>query len=338
MAAGVLASSTLVHEGRSGGKQEHISCASLLLSRRAGSGGRTTAQPNGGGCNLLGVQGGMGSPEGRGAAASTTQTAHGSQGRTGRYAGGGNGFACGPSTVGSAQLREMSRGGVLGGRAPDSLQTATVWMNLPGEMRETTAILWMKLQAAPWFSGLCTRDRPGHVGVAVWGPAPVCGEIRRKLALELGTEVHQPRTLIGVYGYGPSFGLNACDKNLYAQRELRRVWPTQDLNMVDCQHLSRSGLQRPTFSLTLEGVPPDREQAILRESDARLRHKVWVRCVTQQAAGQRKHVGPGTSLICIPRMEEANPSQEVAKQEPWRSPQSEEDNKEDEDRSNVSEV
>ena len=91
--------------------------------------------------------------------------------------------------------------------------------------------------------------------------------------------------------------------------------------MVHCQHLSRSGVQRPTFSLMLEGVPLDCGEAILKESDAGLRHKLWVRCVTQRAAGQRKHMGPGTNVIRGPRMEEANPSQGLAKQEPWRSPQ-----------------
>ena len=104
---------------------------------------------------------------------------------------------------------------------------------------------------------VCTGDRPRHVGVTVWRPAPVCDEIRWKLALELGTEVRQPRMLIRIYGYGPGFGLNACDENSFAQREVRRVWPTQDVKIVDYQHLSRSGLQRPTFSLTLEGVSPD---------------------------------------------------------------------------------
>ena len=216
------------------------------------------------------------------------------------------------------------------------LQTATVWMNLREETRETTANLWTRLQAAPWFVGLRTGDQPGRVGV--WGPARVCDEICRKLAPELGTEVRQPRTLIRVYGYGPNFGINTCDENSYAKRELRPVWPTHDVKMVDCQHLSRSGLQRPTFSLTLEGVPPDWEQVILRESDARLRHKVWVRCVTGQTARRRNHVGPGTSVIRGPHMEEANPSQELAKQEPWRSPQSEEGNGEDEDMGNASEV
>ena len=196
----------------------------------------------------------------------------------------------------------------MGRPAPDALQTATVWMNLPEETRETTANLWTKMQVAPWFAGLRTGNRPGRMGVTVWGPASVCDEIRRKLALELGTEVHEPRTLIGVYGYGPNFGLNAYDRNSYPKRELRRVWPTQDVKMVDCQHLSRSGLQRPTFSLTLEGIPLDWEEAILRESDARLRHKVSVRCVTQQAVGQHKHVGPGTGVIRGPRMEEATPA------------------------------
>ena len=160
----------------------------------------------------------------------------------------------------------------VGRPAPDALQTATVWMNLPEETRETTANFCTKLQAAPWFDSLRAGDQPGIVGMTVWGPAPVCDEIRRKLALELGTEVRQPRTLIRVYGYGPSTGLNACDENSYAQRELRRVWPMQDVKMVNCQHLSRSGLQRPTFSRTLEGVPPDSEQAILKETDARPQH------------------------------------------------------------------
>ena len=89
----------------------------LLLSEQDGSGGRTTAQSNEGGCHAPGMQGGVGSPEGRGAAASAAQTAHGSQGRTWRYPAGGNGCACGPSMVGCARLREMSRGGVLGGQA-----------------------------------------------------------------------------------------------------------------------------------------------------------------------------------------------------------------------------
>ena len=113
---------------------------------------------------------------------------------------------------------------------------------------------------------------------------------------------------------------------------------TQDVKMVDYVHLSRSGLERPTFSLTLEGVPPDWEHANLSENDARLQHKVWVRCASQQAAGQGKHVGPATNVVRGPRMEEVNPSQPLAKHEPWKSPQSEEGNGEDEDISNASEV
>ena len=58
--------------------------------------------------------------------------------------------------------------------------------------------------------------------MSIWGPAFVCDKIHRKLAPELGMEVRQPQTLIWVYGYGPSFGLNACDENSYAQRELRQ--------------------------------------------------------------------------------------------------------------------
>ena len=39
----------------------------------------------------------------------------------------------------------------VGRLAPDALQTATVWMNLPEETRETTANLWTMLQAALWL-------------------------------------------------------------------------------------------------------------------------------------------------------------------------------------------
>ena len=102
----------------------------------------------------------------------------------------------------------------------------------------------------------------------------MCDDIRIKLAAERGTEVRQ------VYGYGPSFGLHACNPDSYAQEEVRRVWPSMDVKLVDCQHLTRSGLRRPTFALTLEGVPMEWEQSTLRETHTRLRQKVWVRCVT----------------------------------------------------------
>ena len=155
--------------------------------------------------------------------------------------------------------------------------------------------------------------------MTTWGPAPVCEEIRRRLAAELGVELQQPKTLVRVYGYGPSFGLNACDEGSYAQQEMRRVWPSEDVRMITCQHITKSGLQRPTFSLALEGVPMDWEQSTLRESDARLRQKVWVRCVTKQDVGPRKHVGPGTRVVRGPR-QGASPDQELATQEPWRPP------------------
>ena len=148
----------------------------------------------------------------------------------------------------------------------------------------------------------------------------------------------QPKTLARVYGYGPSFGLDACDPDSYAQQKVRRVWPSMDVKLLDCQHLTRSGLQRPTFALTLEGVSKEWEQSILRESDARLRQKVWVRCVTQQAAGQRKHVGPGAQLVRGPRPEAEDPSQQLAQQEPWRSPQNDEVASEDEDMDGVGEL
>ena len=129
------------------------------------------------------------------------------------------------------------------------------------------------------------------MGVTVWGPAPVCDEIRRKLALELGTEVRQPRTLIRVYGYGPSFGLNACDENSYAQRELRRVWPTQDIKMIDSQLLLRLGLHGPTLSLTLEGGP-----AGLGASDPQGR-----RCqATTQGVGEMRHQASASTWARAP--------------------------------------
>ena len=215
--------------------------------------------------------------------------------------------------------------------APEAPTTTTVWMNLPTEIRTTTADIWTRLQEAPWFAGIRAGDRPGRIGVSVWGHAPVCDDIRGRLVAELGTEVKQPKTLARVYGYGPGFGLDACEPDSYAQQEVRRLWPSMDVKLLDCQHLTRSGLQRPTFALTLEGVPKEWEQSILRESDARLRQKVWVRCVTQQAAGQRKHVGPGAQLVRGPRPEAEDPSQQLAQQEPWRSPQNDEVVSEDED-------
>ena len=133
------------------------------------------------------------------------------------------------------------------------------------------ADIWARLQEASLFAGLRTRDRPGRIGVSVWGPAPVCDDIHRRLAAELGTEVKHPKTLARVYGNGPGFGLDACDPDSYAQKQVRRVWPSMDVKLIDSRHLTRSGLQRPTFALTLEGVPKDWEQSILRENDARLR-------------------------------------------------------------------
>ena len=52
----------------------------------------------------------------------------------------------------------------------------------------------------------------------MWGPAQVCNEIRRKICVELGAAVRRPETVVRVYGYGPSFGLN---DNSYAQQEMR---------------------------------------------------------------------------------------------------------------------
>ena len=158
----------------------------------------------------------------------------------------------------------------VGTPAPETLTTSKVWMNLLAGSRASIADLWTKLQVAPWFAGLRTGDRPGRVGVTVWGPAPVCEEIRQKLALELGAEVQQPKTLLHVYGYGPSFGLNACEEDAYAQQEISRVWRGLDVKQVECQHLTCSGIHRPIFSLTLEGVPMEQEQSILRETNARL--------------------------------------------------------------------
>ena len=78
--------------------------------------------------------------------------------------------------------------------------------------------------------------------MAVWGPAPVCDEIRRKISAELGVAVQQPKTVVRVYGYGLSFGLNAGEDNSYAQQEMRRVWASRDVTMIDCQRLTRLGL------------------------------------------------------------------------------------------------
>ena len=80
------------------------------------------------------------------------------------------------------------------------------------------------------------------------------------------------------------------------------------------------------------------EQAILRENDSRLRQKVWVRCVTQQTARQRKHVGPGTRVVRGPRATDEDPGQKLAQQEPWRSPQESEVNEADEEMDTESNV
>ena len=182
------------------------------------------------------------------AAATVTATAYGGQRRPGGRTGGRHG----PSPLGSAQLGPMSGGRVLGGKlAPEVLTTTTVWMNLPAELRATTANLWTRLQGAPWFVGLPTGGRPGRIGFSVWGPAPVC----RKLAAELGAEVKQPKTLARVYGYGPGFGLDACDAESYAPQKICRVWPALEVKPIEYQHLTHSGLQ--TFALTLEGVLRD---------------------------------------------------------------------------------
>ena len=226
----------------------------------------------------------------------------------------------------------------VGKPAPESMATTTVWIHLPAESKVTTADACAKLQEAPWFAGLRAGGRQGRIGVTVWGPAPVPDELRQKIAAGLGTQVMRPRTLVRVYGYGPGFGLNACEDGSYAQQEMRRAWPSDDVKMISCQHITRSGLQRPTFSLTLEGVPVKWEQAILRENDSRLRQKVWVRCVTQQAAGQRKHVGPGTRVVRGLRATDEGPSQELARQEPRRSPQDAEENGADEEMDGESDV
>ena len=149
------------------------------------------------------------------------------------------------------------------------------------------------------------------MGVSVWGPAPVGHEIRGRIAAELGAEVQQPKTMVPVYGYGPGFGLNACEDGSYAQREVRRAWPSADVKVTDCQHITRMGLRRPSFTLALEGVPRDWEQTILQENDARLRQKVWVTCATQHAKGQRKYVGPGIRLMRGLRLAEDNTGRDL---------------------------
>ena len=66
-------------------------------------------------------------------------------------------------------------------------------------------------------------------------------------------------------------------------------------------------------------------------NDARLQQTVWVKCITQQAAGQRKHVGPGTRLVRGPRMVEDNTGWDLAQLEPLRAPQTDEEDGGDED-------
>ena len=132
--------------------------------------------------------------------------------------------------------------------------------------------------------------------------------------------MQQPKTIVRVYGYGPSFGMNVCNDGSYAQQEVRYAWPSADVKLLDYQHITRTGVQRPTFPVAPEGVPQDWEQSILRENDARLRQKVWVKCTTQQGAGQRKHVRPGTRVVRGPRLAEDNTGQAVAQQEPRRAP------------------
>ena len=155
----------------------------------------------------------------------------------------------------------------VGKPAPESMATATVWINLQAESKVTTADACAKLQEAPWFAGLHAGDRQGRIGVTIRGPAPLPAALRQKIATGLGTKVMQPRTLVRVYGYGPGFGLNACEDGSYAQQEVRRAWPSDDVKVHSCQHIARPGLQRPTFSLILEVVPMKWEQAILREND-----------------------------------------------------------------------
>ena len=45
----------------------------------------------------------------------------------------------------------------------------------------------------------------------------MCDGMQKKVAAELGAEVKQPKTLARVYGYGPRFGMDACDADSYAQ-------------------------------------------------------------------------------------------------------------------------
>ena len=128
----------------------------------------------------------------------------------------------------SAVRRSVKCPGVefrVGKPAPESMATAMVWINLQAESKVTTADVRTKLQEAPWFAGLRPGVRQGRIGVTVWGPALVPDELRQKIATGLGTQVMQPRTLVRLYGYGPGFGLNACEDGSYAQQEVRRAWP-----------------------------------------------------------------------------------------------------------------
>ena len=98
----------------------------------------------------------------------------------------------------------------------EALVNTTVWVNLAAERQDKALMLWMKLQAAPWFAGLLSGDRHGCLGISVWGPVLVCSEIRGKIAAKLGTDIQLLKRIGRVYGYGLSFGLNACEESCYA--------------------------------------------------------------------------------------------------------------------------
>ena len=81
-----------------------------------------------------------------------------------------------PEQVRSVVRQSGKHAGVefwVGRPSPPDLTTTTVWVNLATERRVSAPVLWAKLQAAPWFASLRSRDRPGRIVVSVWAPAPV---------------------------------------------------------------------------------------------------------------------------------------------------------------------
>ena len=217
-----------------------------------------TAKPDEGQRNLLGVPSCLGTHQAICATNVAAATTHVHLGRSRGQAGGGHGLKVRLGALGGATVRQARVSGMLAGQ---TIPARPYNHNIVGKSRgketcdaadaldEATGSLLVR-RPAVWGS-------PGTCGNLNMGPGPVGLEIRGKIVVELGAKLQHPKTTARVYGYGPGFGLNACEDGSYAQQERRQACPSVDVKLTDSQHMTRTCLHRPTFGLTQDGVPQE---------------------------------------------------------------------------------